>query len=285
MGAQNKPKRLRCSNFNFYWLLGFFAVAAVALLAQANDIFNDMERTTAFQFLLKHDKQELSIMMGEYNSLAFFNLLFVCGKLYLAMIFPSIACMLRFCDELNSGSSKFIIARIGSNRYIVKTILRTLITSFVITFTALYAVYIFLYLRMPTINDALAVVDPEQILEVKMIGDFYADGFLYVLRYIIPSSLTACIVGLLSVFVAAVSRNKFISITVPILIVEAENSICSGSINPIIYKYKISNFTYPFDNFQPWFEYGEFLITALIVCIVLIAAVYIAASRRFRDGE
>ena len=284
---KNKIKRLQYRRFNYYWILSFLVIIAVALFSPGfGFIEGDFKRNMVFEELFYYNRSNYLQYIGTYNSLSYFNIIFTKGFMYLALIFPSISCMMRYCDELNSGYSKLIITRVGNNKYIGKTVLRTIATAFVITFTALYVVYFIIYLRLPNVNEAIERMGSVDQLEgIAQVMDFKANGFMYALRYIIPSSLFACVAGLSSILVATVSHNKFLSLTIPVLLIEAENSIFSGSSIASIYKYRIRNFLYPFDDYEPWFTWWEYGLLILTLCVVLITVIYYVSGRRYRDGE
>lgn len=282
---KNDAKPPRVVNFNIYWLFGFFMIIAVAMITSSMTGI-EPGMTTHFQKLFFYTRAEYIQYSFKYNSLCLFASAFFNGFMYLALALPAVSCMLRYCDELNSGYSKLIVARVGNTKYIMRTVLRTIATAFIISFAALYTLFLICYIRLPNINEALANPnnDPELFVGIK-ITDFKANGFIYVLRYIIPSSLFACTAGLLSILVATISRNKFTSLTVPILIIEAENSIFSGSLNPMIFKFRITNFLCPFDDYTQWFTWWEFGLLILTVCVVLITLIYAFSGRRWKSGE
>lgn len=284
---KNSKKWMKNYYVNYYWLLGFLVIIAVALFSPGYGMIEgEFEKNMVFEELFYYDKVNYLQRINVYNSLSYVNVIFSKGFMYLALIFPSISCMMRYCDELNSGYSKLIITRIGNNKYIGRTVLRTLATAFIITFIALYVVYLIIYFRLPNVNEALGRTGSPELLEgIGQMMDFKANGFLYVLRYIIPSSLFACVAGLLSILIATISHNKFLSLTIPILLIEAENSIFSGSSIAAIYKYKIRNFLYPFDDIDPWFTWWEFGLFILTLCVVLITVIYYVSGRRYREGE
>lgn len=284
---KNSKKWMKNYYVNYYWLLGFLVIISVALFSPGYGMIEgEFEKNMVFEELFYYDKVNYLQRINVYNSLSYVNVIFSKGFMYLALIFPSISCMMRYCDELNSGYSKLIITRIGNNKYIGRTVLRTLATAFIITFIALYVVYLIIYFRLPNVNEALGRTgSPELLKGIGQMMDFKANGFLYVLRYIIPSSLFACVAGLLSILVATISHNKFLSLTIPILLIEAENSIFSGSSIAAIYKYKIRNFLYPFDDIDPWFTWWEFGLFILTLCVVLITVIYYVSGRRYREGE
>mgnify|MGYP004529606953 FL=1 len=284
---KNSKKWMKNYYVNYYWLLSFLVIIAVALFSPGYGIIEgEFKKNMVFEELFYYNKLNYLQQINVYNSLSYVNVIFSKGFMYLALIFPSISCMMRYCDELNSGYSKLIITRIGNNKYIGRTVLRTLATAFIITFIALYVVYLIIYFRLPNVNEALERTGSLELLEgIGQIMDFKANGFLYVLRYIIPSSLFACVAGFLSILIATISHNKFLSLTIPILLIEAENSIFSGSSIAAIYKYKIRNFLYPFDDIDPWFTWWEFGLFILTLCVVLITVIYYVSGRRYREGE
>lgn len=285
---KNKIERLQYHRVNYYCILSFLVIIAVALFSPGyGSIEGSFKKLMVFQELFNYNRSNYLQFIGSYNSLSYFSIIFTKGFMYLALIFPSISCMMRYCDELTSGYSKLIITRVGNNKYIGRTVLRTIATAFVITFTALYVVYLIIYFRLPNVNEAVARLGNgiDMLNGIAQVMDFKANGFIYALRYIIPSSLFACVAGLSSILVATVSHNKFLSLTIPVLLIEAENSIFSGSSIASIYKYRIRNFLYPFDALEPWFTWWEYGLLMLTLCVVLITVIYYVSGRRYRDGE
>lgn len=281
----DKKKRLKNNRFDFYRLFGFFVIIAVAMITSRYSRLDDKIQLL-FTDVFSHSRPEYLLDPSAYNSLLVFAYVFFDGFLYLALALPAISCMMRYCDELNSGYSKFIVARIGNSRYIGKTVLRTIATAFIVTFAALYTLFLIFYFRLPNINEALALADdPALYIGIHDLGDFRANGLLYVLRYIIPSSLVACVAGLLSILVATISRNKFLSLTIPLLLIEAEDSICGGSMDINIFKYRVSGLLFPFDEYTPQFTWWSFGLLILTVAVVLTTLIYVLSGRRCKHGE
>lgn len=221
-----------------------------------------------------------------------------------AIFLPAVmglACVPQMCDEINSGNCRFIISRCGRRVYVLSKFLSAIITTMLVIFTA--------YLIFAVI--CLAIFPPAQFY-LDRLGDdrhseyirselefsqfplnaFFKSGsfvLLFVSRAF-TASLFSVIPCLLSMALGALTLNKFVSLSLPVMFYFGLSHIAEDLVNkalgtgadmPLMLFWEAP---YRFGDVEVWFE-RDLKMPLYVMYLYLLAVtvlLYFAFSKAVR---
>ena len=148
-----------------------------------------------------------------------------------AIFLPAVmglACVPQLCDEINSGNYRFIISRCGKRTYILSKFTAAALTSMLVIFTA-YSVFLIICIAVfPAPSEYLSSLGDDKhsgfIRAELSFSDFPANAFfhsgsrlLLVFSRTLTASLFAVLPCLLALVLGALTLNKFVSLSLPVM--------------------------------------------------------------------
>lgn len=221
-----------------------------------------------------------------------------------AIFLPAVmglACVPQLCDEINSGNHRFITSRCGKRTYILSKFAAAALTAALIIFTAYFVFLIVCITIFPAPSEYLCALGNDKhsdyIRAELSFADFPANAFfhsgsrlLLAFSRTLTASLFAVIPCLLSMTLAALTLNKFVSLSLPVMLYFALSHIAEDIVNKSFAAQKsvplILFFEAPvrFADVERWFERD--LKMPLYVMYLYVLAVtlllYLAFSKFIR---
>lgn len=221
-----------------------------------------------------------------------------------AIFLPAVmglACVPQLCDEINSGNHRFITSRCGKRTYILSKFAAAALTAALIIFTAYFVFLIVCITIFPAPSEYLCALGNDKhsdyIRAELSFADFPANAFfhsgsrlLLVFSRTLTASLFAVIPCLLSMTLAALTLNKFVSLSLPVMFYFALSHISEDLVNksfgsekklPLMMFYQVPA---RFGDVERWLERDlEIPLWAMYLYVLAVTALlYLAFSKAIR---
>ena len=139
-----------------------------------------------------------------------------------------LACVPQLCDEINSGNYRFIISRCGKRTYILSKFAAATLTSMLVIFTAYSVFFIICIAVFPAPSEYLSSLGDDKhsgfIRAELSFSDSPANAFfhsgsrlLLAFSRTLTASLFAVLPCLLALVLGALTLNKFVSLSLPVM--------------------------------------------------------------------
>lgn len=192
---------------SIYFIISILLVCSVCLLSPGIGAldYNYINKPMVIEELLQHSKAEYLSFSEMYNYYGIFQV-GISGFLY--MIFPllSMSSLHRYCEERTSGFWTQKIVKTGQHKGTVCNLISSSIVSILSVLAGLTMFILFLIIRLPS-----------QKFEVLLF---------------MPRLFSICTVVVLStmisMLIASLTKNKFYSFIIPVLLIYAENEFTIG---------------------------------------------------------
>lgn len=221
-----------------------------------------------------------------------------------AIFLPAVmglACVPQMCDEVNSGSYRFIISRCGRRVYVLSKFLSAIITTMLVIFSAYLIFALICFAIFPSAQFYLDRLGGDrhskyirselEFSQFPLNGLFHSSSkTLLAFSRTLTASLFAVIPCLLSMVLGALTLNKFVSLSLPVMFYFALSHIAEDLVNkalgrgedmPLMLFFEAP---YRFGDVEVWF--GRDLKMPLYVMYLYVLAVtvllYFAFSKAIR---
>ena len=217
---------------------------------------------------------------------------------WLAVLLPAaagIACVPMLCDEINSGNYRFLISRCGRHNYIMSKFLSCMITTVLMIFISfsIFAIICVLVFPSPSLyldSEALSSnTDPAAAEYLRHIFSFEQypickllhsnSTFLVIVSRILTASIFSIVPCIISMIISAFTVNKFVSISLPVMLYFAITQIMSDILEKKYIEGKMHPFLQFFDprsrlnDIETWFSEATGAPTLVLYAYPLIVSV------------
>lgn len=192
-----------------YFVVSIMIVFGVCLLSPGIGAldYNYINRPMLIEELLLHNKTEFSNYGETYNYKDIF-VQGISGLFYTIIPLLSMASVNRYCEERQSGYWVQKTVKTGQRSSTIGNLIAASMVSVVSVILGFALFIAFIMLRLP-----------HQKFEISIF-----------LTYVIVISCLAVLGASLSILIAAITKNKFYSFIIPLLLFYSENEFLSGSI-------------------------------------------------------
>lgn len=293
---------LKKNVFSLHFALAVLVTLALALSGNFTvDAGQDRPAYNFVQFLLHTDKtlwQTSHYYCDAYMFLRGFR------SEWQAIFLPAVmglACVPQLCDEINSGNHRFITSRCGKRTYILSKFAAAALTAALIIFTAYFVFLIVCITIFPAPSEYLCAPGNDKhsdyIRAELSFADFPANAFfhsgsrlLLAFSRTLTASLFAVIPCLLSMTLGALTLNKFVSLSLPVMFYFALSHISEDLVNksfgsekklPLMMFYQVPA---RFGDVERWLERDlEIPLWAMYLYVLAVTALlYLAFSKAIR---
>ena len=221
-----------------------------------------------------------------------------------AIFLPAVmglACVPQLCDEINSGNYRFIISRCTKRTYVLSKFTSACLTSMLVIFTA-YSVFLIICTAVfPAPSEYLSALGDDKhsdyIRSELAFSDFPANAFfhsgsrlLLAFSRTLTASLFAVLPCLLAFVLGALTLNKFVSLSLPVMFYFALSHISEDLVNksfgsekklPLMMFYQVPA---RFGDVERWLERDlEIPLWAMYLYVLAVTALlYLAFSKAIR---
>ena len=231
-------KNILSANF----LLGTGALLLLMLMTSCT-VFNgnaDQPNYNYIQFLIHADRNE---MMSSYLYSDIYMFIRGFGGEWTAVFLPmltGLACVPMLCDELNSNNFRMCVTRSGRVRYILSKLCAAMITAVLMIIAVSLIFGLFCLVAFPSPQDyaQLAEGKEQEMLRRSLSFSEYPLNALFgsrsralvVLSRLLTVSLYSAIPCILTMIMGALTLNKFVSLSVPVMLCFALRQLAVSAI-------------------------------------------------------
>ena len=224
------------------FLLGTGALFLLMLMTSCT-VFNgnaDQPNYNYIQFLIYADRDEM-MSTYLYSDICMFIRGF--GGEWTAVFLPmlaGLACVPMLCDEVNSNNFRLCVTRSGRRRYILSKLTAALITAVLMIVAVTVIFGLFCLIAFPSPQEYLYGLEGKQLEAVRNSLSFseYPLNALFgsrsralvVLSRLITLSLYSAVPCMLSMIMCALTLNKFVSLSVPVMLYFAVRQLAVSAV-------------------------------------------------------
>lgn len=224
------------------FLLGTGALLMLMLMTSCT-VFNgeaDQPNYNYIQFLIHSERDEM-MSTYLYSDICMFIRGF--GGEWTAVFLPmlaGLACVPMLCDEINSNNFRLCVTRSGQRRYIISKLTASLITAVLMIVTAALIFGLFCLIAFPSPQEYLYGLEGKQLEAVRNSLSFSEyplnalfcsrNRALVVLSRLITLSLYSAVPCMLSMIMGALTLNKFVSLSVPVMLYFAVRQLAVSAV-------------------------------------------------------
>ena len=224
------------------FLLGTGALLLLMLMTSCT-VFNgdaDQPNYNYIQFLIYADRDEI-MSTYLYSDICMFIRGF--GGEWTAVFLPmltGLACVPMLCDEVNSNNFRLCVTRSGRRRYILSKLCAAVITAVLMIVLVTVIFGLFCLIAFPSPREYLSGLEGKQLEAVKSSLSFseYPLNALFcsrsralvVLSRLITLSLYSEVPCMLSMIMGALTLNKFVSLSVPVMLYFAVRQLAVSAV-------------------------------------------------------
>lgn len=225
---------------SIYFVVSILLILGVCLLSPGIGAldYNYISKPMVIEELLQHSKAKYSSFPELYNYYGMFQI-GIYGFLYIVFPLLSISSLNRYCEERISGFWIQKMVKTGQHKGTLSNLISSTIVSLLSILVGLSIFIIFIISRLPS-----------QRFE-----------FLVFIPHIFCICIVVIFSTMLSILIASITKNKFYSFMMPVLLFYAENEFTIG-LGGIFSNFSIQAMMYPRNIF---FSFGFTVIIVLIL--------------------
>lgn len=224
------------------FLLGTGALLLLILMTSCT-VFNgtaEQPNYNYIQFLIHADRDEV-MSTYLYSDICMFIRGF--GGEWTAVFLPmltGLACVPMLCDEINSNNFRLCVTRSGRRRYILSKLTAALITAVLMVVTAAVIFGLFCLIAFPSPQEYIDLAEgrEQEMLRHSFAFSEYPLNALFasrsralvVLSRLITLSLYSALPCMLSMIMGALTLNKFVSLSVPVMLYFAVRQLAVSAV-------------------------------------------------------